>query len=117
MKAATSLVAVAFNSQEGDLMKRLFLLIPVILIGLTATSCAARNYYAPLPPPPPRAEAYGYAPGPGFVFVPGYWRWGGGRYFWVPGNWAHPPRWHGYWVPGRWERSHRGYYWRDGRWR
>lgn len=98
-------------------MKRAFLLIPVIFFGLMAASCAAHTYYAPVPPPPLRAEVYGYAPGPGFVWVQGYWRWGGGRYVWAPGYWAHPPRRHGYWVPGRWERNHRGYYWRDGRWR
>jgi hypothetical protein len=98
-------------------MKQALLLIPAMLLGLTASGCYAHSAYVRVPPPPLRAEVYGYAPGPGYVWVNGFWRWGGRRYVWAPGYWARPPRRHSQWVPGRWESSPRGYYWQRGRWR
>ena len=68
-----------------------------------------------LPPPPPRHEYLGYAPAPDYVWISGYWGWGGARYEWIPGRWEAPRP--GYqWMPHRWERS--GDHWRQsgGRW-
>ena len=55
---------------------------------------------APLHAPPAlRVERVGVRPG--YVWIPGYWRWGGARYVWVGGYWTHPRR--GYrWVEPRW---------------
>jgi len=66
-------------------------------------------------PPPPRYEVVGVAPAPGYVWIAGYWNWGGVRYEWVPGRWSAPRP--GYvWQPHRWE--HEGDHWRQrgGRW-
>ena len=66
-------------------------------------------------PPPPQYEYPGYPPFTDYVWISGYWGWGGARYAWVPGRWEAPRR--GYlWVPHRWERS--GDSWRQsgGRW-
>jgi len=38
-------------------------------------------------PPPPRVEEYGPPPAVGYVWLGGYWRWGGERHEWVPGHW------------------------------
>ncbi|MGH8042831.1 MAG: YXWGXW repeat-containing protein [Rudaea sp.] len=64
-------------------------------------------------PPAPIVERIGIRPG--YVWIPGYWRWGGVRYVWVGGYWT-PPR-HGYrWVAPRWVGCgphwcyHRGYW-------
>lgn len=64
-------------------------------------------------PPAPIVERIGVRPG--YVWIPGYWRWGGVRYVWVGGYWVHPRR--GYhWYPSRWEGCgerwcmHRGYW-------
>lgn len=68
-----------------------------------------------LPPPPPRHEYLGYPPAPDYVWITGYWGWGGARYEWMPGRWEAPRQ--GYqWVPHRWERN--GDQWRQsgGRW-
>lgn len=68
-----------------------------------------------LPPPPPRHEYQGYPPAPDYVWITGYWGWGGVRYEWMPGRWEAPRHGH-YWVPHRWERD--GDRWRQsgGRW-
>ncbi|HYM12680.1 MAG TPA: hypothetical protein VEU62_18220 [Bryobacterales bacterium] len=99
---------------------RTLLLASVLTIGVM-TGCAARATYATgyvaAPPPAPRVEVYGVAPGPGFVWVQGFWNWGGGGYAWVPGYWARPPHRHARWAPGYWQRRHGGYYYHRGYWR
>lgn len=68
-------------------------------------------------PPAYRAEVIGVAPGPDFVWIGGYWAWGGADYNWVPGRWIARPYSRAVWVPGRW-RSHRhNWYWAEGHWR
>lgn len=64
-------------------------------------------------PPAPRVERVGVRPG--YVWIPGYWRWGGARYVWVGGYWTYPRR--GYrWIEPRWVGCgphwcyHRGYW-------
>lgn len=66
-------------------------------------------------PPPMRQEYPGYPPVADYLWVSGYWGWGGARYEWVPGRWEAPRQGH-VWVPHRWERD--GDHWRQsgGRW-
>ncbi len=81
-----------------------------------------RVYERPPPPPPPAYvepaadvevqanEAppplpdYEQPPCPedGYMWTPGYWAWGGGEYYWVPGTWVQPPRVGVLWTPGYW---------------
>jgi len=68
-------------------------------------------------PPPPQVEIVPVAPGPEYVWMPGYWSWGGGGWVWVGGHHVLRPRPHAVWVRGRWARHGRGYVWIDGRWR
>jgi hypothetical protein len=68
------------------------------------------------PPRPPR-EVIVARPGPGYVWTPGYYRWEGARYAWVPGAWMRPPHPRAVWVPGRWRHNHGGYIWVEGHWR
>ena len=68
-------------------------------------------------PPPSRREVWGPAPHPGYVWVGGYWGWGGEDFHWVPGYWTTPPgRYHSY-VPARWEEKHGSWYFKAGHWR
>ncbi len=52
----------------------------------------------------------------GYLWTPGYWGWGGGRYYWVHGLWTQPPRAGVLWTPGYWQFAggtylfHRGYW-------
>jgi len=100
-------------------MKPIRLLWLAGLVGLAAC--------APLPPPgavvvearPPayRVEVIPVAPGPGYFWIRGYWGWGAGAYYWVPGRWEMRPRPRAVWVPGRWRAVRRGWYWVPGHWR
>lgn len=93
-------------------------LLGITFVTFSMVGCAGgATYYATVPPPPLRAEAYGVAPGPGYVWVGGYWGWGGGRYVWTRGYWGRPPRPRAVWAPGYWERYHDRYRFRAGRWR
>jgi hypothetical protein len=87
---------------------------------IALTGCAggySSGYYAYVPPPAPRYGVLGYAPAPGYVWTDGYYVYGRGRYNWVPGRWARPPRGHSEWVPGRWNHDGRGYRFHRGYWR
>ena len=66
-------------------------------------------------PPAPQVEVYGVAPSPGWIWISGYWRWGGARYAWSPGYWSAPHP--GYrWVPHRWVPHANGWRLDGGRW-
>lgn len=71
------------------------------------------------PPPPPPREVVPAPPHehPGWVWVPGFHRWDGRAYVWVPGRYAEPPYAHARWVPGHWDRHEGGYVWVEGHWR
>jgi hypothetical protein len=79
---------------------------------------AGAGDYAVAAPPPAQTEVVVAAPGPGYIWVGGYWGWGGHRHHWVPGRWIigrhghtyHQPRWHHHgrgWrlAPGHWQRG------------
>lgn len=70
---------------------------------------------APVGPPPPYSEAITVAPAPGYIWIGGFWGWGGGRYAWNAGHWERPRP--GYrWVPRSWARGPGGWHQRGGRW-
>jgi WXXGXW repeat (2 copies) len=68
-------------------------------------------------PPRPVIERPVPRPGRGFVWVPGYHRWNGTAYVWIPGAWVRPPRPHAVWVRPRWVHRRRGWVFIAGRWR
>jgi hypothetical protein len=53
---------------------------------------------------PPPLPDYEQPPCPedGYLWTPGYWAWGVGDYYWVPGTWVQPPRVGVLWTPGYW---------------
>lgn len=58
-------------------------------------------------PPPPAEE---------LVWQPGYWRWDGYGYFWVPGTWVEAPIAGLLWTPGYWDWNGYAYQWHEGYW-
>ncbi|MFC6646639.1 YXWGXW repeat-containing protein [Granulicella cerasi] len=98
-------------------MKKTFL-ATVLGVGLLAggTLAADAQIAVRIGPPPPRREVIP-PPRPGYVWHPGYHRWDGGRYVWVPGEYAVPPRPGAYWVPGHWAHRPGGYVWIEGHYR
>ena len=95
---------------------RQFLLAAVFAAALAAPAADAAAWVRFGPPPPVR-ERMVVRPGPRHVWLPGYYRWNGARYYWVNGYWAVPPRPHAVWVPGYWAHRPHGYIWVAGFWR
>jgi hypothetical protein len=65
--------------------------------------------YEPIPPIPP-----GY--GDMATWTPGYWRWSGSDYIWVPGAYNDRPRREARWVPARWEQRGTSWIYIEGHW-
>ena len=61
-----------------------------------------------LRPAPPSRE---------YVWIDGYYSWGGRQYVWEPGRWEAPPRAHARWIGPRWTHRRGGWAFREGRWR
>ena len=68
-------------------------------------------------PPRPLVERRLARPGPRYVWTPGYHRWDGRAYVWVPGQWVLRPRPRAIWVPARWVHRPRGWVFVEGHWR
>jgi len=56
------------------------------------------------------------APAPNLIWEPGYWAWGSGGYFWVPGAWVAAPSAGLLWTPGYWYWRTGYYSWHPGYW-
>ena len=95
-------------------MKNAALLVLVGLLAVMLADCIVA--YPTFGPPPLRAEVIVGRPGPGYVWIGGYWDWGGGRYYWVGGHWARG-RAGRVWVPHRWEQNGNRWVLRRGYWR
>ncbi len=67
---------------------------------------------------PPQLPQYDQPPAyqQNLIWQPGYWSWGSGGYFWVPGTWVTPPQPNLYWTPGYWGYNNGGYRWNPGYW-
>lgn len=92
-------------------------LVVAVLASAFAVGAAHAQVVVRVGPPAPIVEVVPPAPHPGWVWHPGYHRWDGARYVWVPGEYANPPHPGAIWVAGGWENRHGGYVWREGRWR
>jgi hypothetical protein len=70
--------------------------------------------------PPPTIvvnEVRPRSPGHGHVYIAGRWAVAGGRWVWINGHWARPPRARAVWVPARWEPRGESYHFSAGFWR
>ena len=93
------------------------LVAAVLLASLAGTSCGGVVVRARLAPPPVIVESYGVAPGPAYIWQPGYQRWDGRGYVWVPGRWAAPPRPRARWEAHHWVQRRGQWVFVEGRWR
>jgi len=78
---------------------------------------ASAEVIVQIAPPAAIVEVRPTPPSRRYVWIAGYHRWDGGRYVWVPGSWALPPRPHARWVPHRWVRRHDHWVLVEGHWR
>ncbi len=67
-------------------------------------------------PPPLKQEVRPVKPSVQHVWIPGHWKWAGGRYVWIGGHWTKPKAGK-VWVPGYWKKKGSHYVWVPGHWR
>lgn len=70
-----------------------------------------------LGPPAVRYEERPVRPGPDYLWVEGYWDWGGADWVWVPGTWDRAPHAHARWERPRYHQRHGRWYYNRGHWR
>jgi hypothetical protein len=88
------------------------------LLGLTLLPAASNaQVIIKIGPPVAIVEHPGPVPHPGWIWTPGYHRWDGARYVWVPGRYQHPPRPGAVWVPHTYVQRGGGYVFVEGHWR
>ena len=97
-------------------MKKFFS-IGIFALALTAGAANAAEVFVRVGPPLAPREVVVARPGPRHVWIPGYYRWYGSRYYWTSGYWTMPPRPRAVWVPGYWTPRHGGHVWIAGYWR
>jgi hypothetical protein len=68
-------------------------------------------------PPPPRREVIIQAPNPGWVWIPGYYAYGGSNWEWRAGRWEAPPSPQHIWVAPRYVRRGDHYDYYEGSWK
>ena len=68
------------------------------------------------PPPPLPDYELPPVPAPNYIWMPGYWAWGYGGYYYVPGTWVEAPQPGLVWTPGFWGWQNGYYGWHDGYW-
>ena len=67
-------------------------------------------------PPPLPDYAQPVATRPNTIWTPGYWQYGRGGYYWVPGAWVAPPYVGALWTPGYWGADGQRYRFHNGYW-
>ncbi len=88
----------------------------VVLATSLAVSSASAQIVVRIGPPPPRPVEVVPPPHDGLVWQPGFHRWDGHGYVWVPGHYEHPPYRGAHWVEGHWVNHGGGWVWHDGHW-
>ena len=68
------------------------------------------------PPPPLPDYETPPVPDPNYIWTPGYWAWGEGGYYYVPGTWVAAPQPGLVWTPGYWGWQNGYYGWHEGYW-
>jgi WXXGXW repeat (2 copies) len=91
--------------------------IGIAVVAGSASSFA--NAMVSVAPPPPRAEVIPALPAPEaaeWAWSPGYWRWTGAEYFWVPGSYVRRVHGAAALIPGYWASTPAGWVWVPGHW-
>ena len=88
----------------------------VTSLGCLAPYDVAGGVSVSIGPPPVRYDERSVRPGPDYLWVSGYWDWGGGDWLWVPGTWTRSPHSHAHWVGPRYHQRHGHWYYTRGHW-
>ena len=84
--------------------------------GSTSYSDVDASYQVDQAPPPLPYYDLPPVPDPNWIWMPGYWAWGQGGFYWVPGAWVPAPQPGLLWTPGYWAWQNGMYGWNPGYW-
>jgi hypothetical protein len=93
------------------------LILTSMFAGAMMLPLSAAEVIVRVAPPRPLVERRTVAPGRGYIWTPGYHRWDGRAYGWVPGAWVQPPRARAHWVAPHWRRRGHEWVFVEGHWR
>lgn len=98
--------------------RALFFGLSLGLLFATAASSARAQIGISITIAPPVLPEYEqpYCPAPNYIWTPGYWAYGPGGYYWVPGTWVMAPAPGLLWTPGYWGWGGAAYLWHAGYW-
>jgi hypothetical protein len=88
----------------------------VLLFGFAASAIAGVSVSINVAPPALPVYVQPPCPGDGYIWTPGYWAWGDGDYYWVPGTWVLAPEPGLLWTPGYWAWDDVHFVFHEGYW-
>jgi hypothetical protein len=110
------------HQAEGTTMRVLLsirgLFFALVLLAVSAASSAQIGISVSIRIAPPELPVYDQpiVPGDGYIWTPGYWAYGDGDYYWVPGTWVMAPEVGYLWTPGYWGDDNDDYVFHEGYW-
>src|SRR5262249_43086015 len=91
-------------------------LVLAVFLALPFASFAQVDVSVDFAPPVMPVYEQPACPEPGYIWTPGYWAWGTGDYYWVPGVWVAPPVVGVLWTPPWWGWGNGAYLFHAGYW-
>jgi len=92
------------------------LLFALVMLAISAAAFAQIGISISFGPPALPVYEQPPVPAEGYLWTPGYWAYGDGDYYWVPGTWVMAPQVGFLWTPGYWGWSNGGYAFNEGYW-
>jgi YXWGXW repeat-containing protein len=94
------------------------LLFALVLLAISAASSAQIGISVSIRIAPPELPVYEQpiCPEDGYIWTPGFWAYGDGDYYWVPGTWVMAPEVGYLWTPGYWGGDGDDYIFHEGYW-
>jgi hypothetical protein len=92
------------------------LLFALVMLAISAAAFAQIGISVSIAPPALPVYEQPPVPAEGYLWTPGYWAYGNGDYYWVPGTWVMAPQPGFLWTPGYWDRGNGGYAFNEGYW-
>ncbi|MGA7341425.1 MAG: hypothetical protein WBE72_02085 [Terracidiphilus sp.] len=93
-----------------------WLLLALLVFVIPASSHAQLLITVNFAPPELPVYVQPMCPQPNLMWTPGYWAYGDGGYFWVPGAWVPAPYEGALWTPGYWSWNNGNYAYNNGYW-
>jgi hypothetical protein len=113
---ATFLIDACLNIKTINIMRFRSFILAAFLALPWASSYAQVDISVNFAPPVMPVYEQPLCPVAGYIWTPGYWGWGDGDYYWVPGVWVPPPSVGLLWTPPWWGWRNGVYAFNQGYW-